>query len=87
MKLSARWKKLFSEHANEAFDELAEDQNGFVRAMFKTITEKGNDNRGIRHPTSIKNIASIAQAEIDDVIKVVEPFRALGRSFITPSYE
>ncbi|MGE0090879.1 MAG: hypothetical protein AB7S50_15525 [Bacteroidales bacterium] len=82
-----KMEKALSEHANEAYDELAENQKWICESMFKTITEKGNDNRGIRHPTSIKNIASIAQADVEDVIKVVEPFRALGRSFITPSYE
>jgi len=82
-----KMEKALSEHANEAFDELAESQKWVCESMFKTITEKGNDNRGIRHPTSIRNIASIAQADIEDVIKVVEPFRALGRSFISPSYE
>lgn len=82
-----KMEKALSEHANEAFDELSENQKWICESMFKTITEKGNDNRGIRHPTSIRNIASIAQCEIDEVINVVEPFRAGGRSFVTPSHE
>lgn len=76
-----------SEHANEAYDELNEDEKWICESMFKTITEKGNDNRGIRHPTSINDIASIAKTTVDQVIKVINPFRAAGRSFITPSYE
>lgn len=76
-----------SEHANEAYDELNEDEKWICESMFKTITEKGNDNRGIRHPTSISDIASIAKTTVDQVIKVINPFRAAGRSFITPSYE
>ena len=47
-----------SEHANEAYDELSEDEKWICESMFKTITEKGNDNRGIRHPTSISDIAA-----------------------------
>ncbi len=82
-----KMEKALSEHANEAFDELNEDQKWICESMFKTITEKGNDNRGIRHPTSVADIASIAKTSVENVIKVTEPFRAAGRSFITPSFE
>ena len=80
-----RMEKALSEHANEAYDELKENEKWICESMFKTITEKGNDNRGIRHPTSIKDIASISKSDIEDVIKVINPFRAAGRSFISPS--
>ncbi|MEE4198375.1 MAG: hypothetical protein V2I54_12080 [Bacteroidales bacterium] len=82
-----KMEKALSEHANEAFDELSEDEKWICESMFKTITEKGSDNRGIRHPTSIKDIASIARVTENEVIKVVEPFRDPGRSFLTPSHE
>lgn len=82
-----KMEKALSEHANEAYDELGEDEKWICESMFKTITEKGNDNRGIRHPTSINAIASISKSNVEDVIKVIDPFRAAGRSFITPSYE
>ncbi|OFX23090.1 MAG: hypothetical protein A2041_06150 [Bacteroidetes bacterium GWA2_31_9b] len=82
-----KMEKALSEHANEAFDELQEEEKWICESMFKTITEKGNDNRGIRHPTSVRDIAIIARSEVDDVIKVIEPFRAAGRSFIYPSHE
>ena len=80
-----KMEKALSEHANEAFDELEEDEKWICESMFKTITEKGNDNRGIRHPTSISDVASIAKTSTEKVIKITEPFRAAGRSFITPS--
>jgi WD40 repeat protein len=82
-----KMEKALSEHANEAFDELNEDEKFICESMFKTITEKGNDNRGIRHPTSISDIAIIAKTSTDKVKKVIDPFRAAGRSFITPSFE
>lgn len=82
-----KMEKALSEHANEAYDELNENEKWICESMFKTITEKGNDNRGIRHPTSINDIASISKSPVDDVIKVINPFRAAGRSFISPSYE
>jgi len=80
-----RMEMALSEHANEAFDELKENEKWICESLFKTITEKGNDNRGIRHPTSINDIASISKSDVEDVIKVINPFRAAGRSFISPA--
>ncbi len=82
-----KMEKALSEHANEAYDELRENEKWICESMFKTITEKGNDNRGIRHPTSINDIASISKSTVDEVINVINSFRAAGRSFISPSYE
>ena len=82
-----KMEKALSEHANEAYDELSEEEKFICESLFKTITEKGNDNRGIRHPTSITDVALIAKTSIDQVKKIIEPFRASGRSFVTPSFD
>lgn len=74
-----------SEHANEAYDELSESAKRICESVFKTLTEKGGDNRGIRHPTQISKIAEIAQAEPEEVFEIVETFRAQGRSFLMPA--
>lgn len=55
-----RMEKALSEHANEAFDELTEREKEICESIFKTLTEKGSDGRGIRHPSSVKLIAEIA---------------------------
>jgi WD40 repeat protein/energy-coupling factor transporter ATP-binding protein EcfA2 len=73
-----------SMHANEAFDELTDEGKSICRAMFKCLTEKGTDNKGTRHPATIKHIAEIAQSADQKVIDVVSKFRAKGRSFLTP---
>jgi WD40 repeat protein/energy-coupling factor transporter ATP-binding protein EcfA2 len=80
-----RMEKALSEHANEAFDELTEREKVICESLFKTLTEKGSDGRGIRHPSSIRLIAEIAQCETKEVISVVERFRIPGRSFLNPS--
>lgn len=80
-----RMEKALSEHANEAFDELTEREKEICESLFKTLTEKGSDGRGIRHPSSIKLISEIAQCEPAEVIPVVERFRIPGRSFLNPS--
>ncbi len=82
-----RIKKALSLHANEAFDELTPKQKQICQSLFKTLTDKGSDNRGIRHPSSAKEIAAIANASVDETIKVIDNFRGHGRSFLYPSIE
>ena len=82
-----KMEKALSEHANEAFDELSEEGQRICEVLFKTITEKGADNRGVRRPTRLEDIADIAAADIGELKTVIEKFRAPGRSFVTPSSE
>lgn len=73
-------------HAEEAYAELPGDRSREIaKRMFQALTEKGEDNREIRRPTSVATIAAIAGADIAEVIVVIEHFREGGRSFLTPS--
>lgn len=76
--------KALSEHANEAYNELTQQQKDICQIIFKTLTEKGNDNRGVRRPTAISEITNIALCDKQDIIEVVENFRKPSRSFLTP---
>jgi len=80
-----RIEKALSEHANEAFDELDEKEKLICESLFRTITEKGGDNRGVRRPTRISQLSAIAQANNSEVEKIVDIFRAPGRSFLVPA--
>src|SRR6478609_2556740 len=75
-----------SMHANEAHDELTEDQKHICEILFKAITEKRGENFGIRRPTKLNEIAAIAGVSEEEVIAVVEKFRAPGRSLVTPAH-
>jgi WD40 repeat protein len=75
-----------SQHANEAFDELDDDQKRICESLFKAITEKRGENFGIRRPTRLNEIAAIADVSEEDVIAVIEKFREPGRSLLTPAY-
>ena len=75
-----------SMHANEAFDELTDDQKRVCEVLFKAITEKRGENFGIRRPTRLNEIASIADCSEDEVIDVIEKFREPGRSLLTPAF-
>ncbi|WP_333820396.1 nSTAND1 domain-containing NTPase [Ohtaekwangia sp.] len=75
-----------SQHANEAYDELDEDQKRICEMLFKAITEKRGENFGIRRPTRLSEIASIADVSEQDVIAVIDLFREQGRSLLTPAF-
>ncbi len=82
---SGKMENALSMHANEAYEELTEDGKQICRSMFKTLTEKSGENKGIRHPATVKEISDIAQASYESVVEVIDAFRTRGRSFLTPS--
>lgn len=71
-------------HANEAYEELSLRGKEICEMMFKTLTEKGSDNKGLRHPSGVNTIKSIAGCTSEELFEVVEKFRIASRSFITP---
>src|SRR5690349_2274728 len=74
-----------SRHADEAFAELPNERSrALAEKIFKSLTEKGPDNREIRRPTRVSEIAAIAESSPQEVIAVIEPFRQSGRSFLMP---
>jgi len=73
-----------SMHANEAFDELNDGQREICAILFKAITEKRGENFGIRRPTLLSEIASIADVSVEEVSSVIERFREPGRSLLMP---
>ncbi len=79
-----RLERALSNHANETFYELNVEQKRICEVIFKSLTEKGEDNRGVRRPTTIKELSQIAEASTTDVISVVEVFRKAERTFLTP---
>ncbi len=74
-----------SRHADEAFEELNSREQEICENLFRTITEKGPDNKGVRRPTRLSTIAAIARCSEKELIKVINAFRSSGRSFIKPA--
>ena len=73
-----------SHHADEAYDALPDDRGrAIAKRMFQCLTEKGPDNREVRRPTTIRRIAAVAHASIEEVIEVIDEFHRQGRSFLT----
>lgn len=74
-----------SRHAEEAYRELPSDSHRRIaEALFKALTDRGSDHRGVRRPTRLSEICELTGAELSQVVEVVEVFRRPGRSFLMP---
>jgi energy-coupling factor transporter ATP-binding protein EcfA2 len=73
-----------SMHANEAYNELSTAQKEIAEVLFKSLTEKGKDNVGMRRPANLGSVAAQIERPVEEVIEVVEKFREHSRSFLMP---
>lgn len=79
-----------STHADEILSEIkvsAEDAKRSAlttERLFKSLTEKGADSRGIRRPTRISDLIGITDASSEEIIGIIEAYRAPGRTFLMP---
>lgn len=72
-------------HADEAYDELhTNEERRICELMFKALTDKAADIRGIRRPRSIADLCILTQGTEKEVKKIVEIFRKPGRTFLMP---
>lgn len=75
-----------SNHADEAYNELKSDTDKKrIEQVFKCLTVKTGDNRGVRRPTSVSNLLRIIGISINELEAVLKPFRKTGRTFILPA--
>jgi tetratricopeptide (TPR) repeat protein len=78
-------KEAMSRHAEEAYADVEEADRHAAEALFRALTDTFSDSRGVRRPTSIEEVARIAEVPDDRVIAVADAFRRRGRSFLMPS--
>lgn len=77
-------------HAEQAYRELAtssEDpsrRQELCRTMFQAITDKATDGRGVRRPTTLATLCSLAEATEQELADVIEVFRQPSRCFLMP---
>lgn len=77
-----------SNHADEIYDALPDDTHRQTcERIFKTLTVKGEDNRGIRRPTRLSQVQAIAGANRAVTTAVLDAFRKSGVTFVMPGTE
>src|SRR5712691_4996075 len=72
-------------HAEKAYAELetAREQQ-ICEKLFKALTDKATDPRGVRRPTTLGTLSALADATAADVTDVIDVFRDPSRSFLMP---
>lgn len=71
-------------HADEAFNELSPEQKETCEVIFKTLTEKDEENQGVRRAVSLFQLTAITGKSENEIREVVDVFRKTGRSLLLP---
>ena len=81
--------RALDEHAERAYAELGTERKRHIcEKIFKALTYKGTDMRGVRRPTKLVTLCALVGASdadsIAEVIEVIDVFRRPSRSFLMP---
>ena len=75
-------------HADEVMESLPDDRyRDLVRRMFKALTERAADNRGIRRPHRLGSLCEITGGSDTELATIVNAFRRPGVTFLMPGME
>ncbi|WP_089934331.1 nSTAND1 domain-containing NTPase [Candidatus Entotheonella palauensis] len=73
------------QHAEQAYTELDNaGQQRICERIFKALTDKATDARGVRRPTTLGTLCAVAEAAEPEVAEVLDGFRQPSRSFVMP---
>ncbi|MGD8725646.1 MAG: AAA family ATPase, partial [Desulfobacterales bacterium] len=77
--------KALSNHADEVFEQLNDEQQKIGEVLFRCLSERGPEKRDTRRPVPLEVVAAVAGAPTGRVKEVVEAFRHPDCSFVTPA--
>ena len=73
------------QHAEQAYSDLGGARaQKICEKLFKALTDKATDPRGVRRPTALRTLCAVADATEAEVIEVINVFRDPSRSFLMP---
>ncbi len=73
------------QHAEKAYAELTTArQRHICEKLFKALTDKATDPRGVRRPTRLDTLCALAEATPAEITQVIDVFRKPSRSFLMP---
>ena len=74
-------------HADETYNELNANEKEICETIFKSLTQKGKDNNGVRRQAKLSAIAQIARVKEPEVSAIIDKFRQPSRSLLLPSIQ
>lgn len=79
-------KQILNDHLDSIFDsKLSEDQKISAKEILTLLAEKTDDGKYIRRPNQLLEIIKKTNIDEQEVIDILDVFRAEGRNFITPN--
>ncbi|MEA2236814.1 MAG: hypothetical protein QOC81_1538 [Thermoanaerobaculia bacterium] len=73
------------QHAEKIYAELTTPREREIcEKMFKALTDKASDARGVRRPTNVDTLCKLTGATIEELTSVIDVFRKPSRSFLMP---
>ncbi|MBT3616656.1 MAG: hypothetical protein HN524_11790, partial [Verrucomicrobia bacterium] len=80
-----RMTEALSRHGDEVYNDLPDDDHRLLcMKLFKAITEKQGDGRGVRRPLPFSEIDEITGHQREKMLTVIDAYRPIGRTFIMP---
>ncbi len=74
-----------SDHVERIYQRLPDDASKRIaETAFRNLTEISPDGQVVRRPVRVSEICTLADASPDQVVPVLDEFRAEGRSFLVP---
>jgi hypothetical protein len=74
-----------SNHVERIYQSLPDAASKRIaETAFRNLTEITPDGQVVRRPAQLSEICTVADAPVDQVVKVLDEFRADGRSFLVP---
>jgi hypothetical protein len=73
------------QHAEKAYGELTTArQRQICERLFKALTDKATDPRGVRRPAKMEKLCALTEATPVEITQVIDVFRKPSRSFLMP---
>jgi hypothetical protein len=78
-------KDALSNHADEALQELSEEDRHLAKRLFQALTETDAENRGIRRPAHLSQLEAVTGVLGDKLRLIMDKFRKHHRAFLVLS--
>lgn len=79
-------KLALDQHAEQVFETLTSERQQLIcEKLFKALTNKATDGRGVRRPTKMSVLCDLTGTTIEELTDVIDVFRKPSRSFLMPS--
>lgn len=72
-------------HADQIYEGLPDERSRqLAETLFRCLTDRSGEHQATRRPTQLSEICAITNATFQEILPIINEFRAPGRSFLMP---